>query len=382
VTITLLERIAKKRPKKLLAIDGGGIRGILALEILAQMEADLRDASRRPDYVLADYFDAIGGTSTGAIIAAGLSFGLPVKSILDFYLDSGGAMFRKTNLLNRLRYKFDSEPLAVKIRMVFDEETLGSDRLRTLLLLVLRNASTDSPWPLINNPFGTYNQASHPGCNQKLPLWRLLRASSAAPTYFPPEVVDVGDQNFVFVDGGVTMYNNPAFQLFLMMTVDAYWRHAPPELRQGWAVGTEEMLLVSVGTGTSPGAKSSLSVDEMNLLYNASTIPGALMASALAEQDSLCRIFGECVYGDRIDRELGTLAGSKGPLTEKLFRYVRYNAELSRGGLQAIGCSDVEPTNVQRMDSVVGLDDLRKVGRAVAKEKVRRDHLLLDIFKP
>ena len=52
-------------------------------------------------------------------------------------------------------------------------------------------------------------------CNLKLPLWQVVRASTAAPTFFPPEVVRVGQQEFVFVDGGVTVFNNPAFQLFL-----------------------------------------------------------------------------------------------------------------------------------------------------------------------
>jgi uncharacterized protein len=69
------------------------------------------------------------------------------------------------------------------------------------------------------------------------------------------------------------------------------------------------MLLVSVGTGASVNANSNLSPEEMNLLYNAGTIPSALMAAALHEQDFLCRIFGKCPGWRLLDREVGTVIG-------------------------------------------------------------------------
>ena len=74
------------------------------------------------------------------------------------------------------------------------ETTLGSDTLRTLLMIVLRNATTDSAWPVSNNPKAKYNDLAvrGAGSNLHLPLWQLVRASTAAPTYFPPEVVEVG----------------------------------------------------------------------------------------------------------------------------------------------------------------------------------------------
>ena len=79
----------------------------------------------------------------------------------------------------------------------------------------------DSPWPLSNNPRARYNAPERTDNNLELPLWQLVRASTAAPTYFPPELIKVGRHDFVFVDGGVTMYNNPAFQLFLIETLGA-----------------------------------------------------------------------------------------------------------------------------------------------------------------
>jgi predicted acylesterase/phospholipase RssA len=377
--MNLTDRIESENQKKLLAIDGGGIRGVLALEVLQGIENILKAKSGRSDFRLADYFDYIAGTSTGGIIAAGLSVGMSVGDILAFYQDAGAQMFVKANLLRRLRYKFEDEPLAAKLKEVFDPDTtLGSEKLRTLLLLVMRNATTDSPWPISNNPYARYNSRTRDDCNLKLPLWQLIRASTAAPTYFPPDVIVLNpntekEQEFVFVDGGVTMYNNPAFQLFLMATVDRYWA-LKPEAR--WQSGADRMLVVSVGTGTSPAVRRGLEPDEMNLLFNATTIPSALMFAALNEQDLLCRVFGDCRAGDTIDREVGDLVGSAGPLQreQKLFAYLRYNAELTREGLDALGCSDIEPEAVQALDSIDGIPNLRRVGKRTAETKVLESH--------
>ena len=383
--MSLMERIEREGPKKLLAVDGGGIRGVLALEVLQGIEDLLRAKSGRPDFRLADYFDYIAGTSTGGIIAAGLSMGMSVGEILKFYQEAGAQMFVKANLLRRLRYKFEDEPLAEKLREVFaSDTTLGSEKLQTLLLLVMRNATTDSPWPISNNPYARYNGRTRDDCNLDLPLWQLVRASTAAPTFFPPEVIVLSPgtataREFVFVDGGVTMYNNPAFQMFLMATLDRYWA-LKPEAR--WQTGAEHMLVVSVGTGTSPAARQGLEPDEMNLLFNATTIPSALMFAALNEQDLLCRVFGDCRAGDPIDREVGDLVGSDGPLQhgQKLFTYLRYNAELTREGLDALGCRDIEPKTVQQMDSIQGIPELRRVGARVAETKLLERHF--DGFMP
>jgi patatin-like phospholipase/acyl hydrolase len=246
------------------------------------------------------------------------------------------------------------------------DTTLGSEKLKTLLLLVMRNATTDSPWPVSNNPAAKYNDTKRDDCNLNLPLWQLVRASTAAPTYFPPEVVTIGKKEFIFVDGGITMYNNPAFQAFLMATVEPY--------RLNWPTGEDKLLVVSVGTGTSPDANANLQPGEMNLLYNASSLPSALMFAALNEQDFLCRVFGRCLAGDPLDREVGDMIGKKGPIVPKLFTYVRYNAELTRQGLDALGLNTVEPTKVQQLDSVEFIGDLQKVGKTVAEKKVKAEH--------
>ena len=149
---------------------------------------------------------------------------MTVEKIRNFYLQNGAEMFDRASLLDRYyRHKFQSEKLCTQLQNEFGAETtLGSEKLRTLLMMVMRNASTDSPWPVSNNPAARYNDRARADCNLDLPLWQLIRASTAAPTYFPPEIVKVGMKEFIFVDGGVTMYNNPAFQAFLMATVEPF----------------------------------------------------------------------------------------------------------------------------------------------------------------
>jgi patatin-like phospholipase len=380
--VNLTERLARGGPRKLLAIDGGGIRGVLSLMVLAKIERMLIEESKRPDYRLADYFDYVSGTSTGGIIAAGIAMGMSVAEILAFYVNNGAKMFDKASIFDRLKTEYKSEPLAMELKGVFGGATsLGAPEIETLLLLVMRNATTDSPWPISNNPFAKYNEDGRKDCNLKLPLWQLVRASTAAPTYFPPEVIECGGKPFIFVDGGVTMYNNPAFQMFLMATVDRFWIKASPEKR-GWPTGTDKMLIVSVGTGTSAGENYSLKPDEMNLLFNATTIPSALMYAALNEQDFLCRVFGDCVAGPPLDREVDTMIPSQGPLKEKLFRFARYNAELTAQGLTALGCENIDPKMVQKLDSIDSIGDLQKIGQAVADQKVDRKHFNLEVFKP
>lgn len=349
-------------PKKLLALDGGGIRGVLALEVLAELETMLRrELEGDESFVLADYFDYIAGTSTGAIIAAGLSYGMTVAQLQTLYVEHGREMFDRAFITRRFRYQYDSTRLRGLLQNQFGAETtFGDDRLRSLLLLVLRNASTDSPWPLSNNPAAKYNTGDRPDNNLQLPLWQLVRASTAAPVYFPPEVIEVGGRDFVFVDGGLTMYNNPAFQLFLMATLGVYGL--------GWPTGPDRMLLVSVGTGIAPKDDDRLRPGDMNLLFNIGSVPAALMSAALHEQDMLCRIFGECRHGAVIDREIGDLMGSTDTLpVPKHFTYLRYNAELTRSGLGALGLPHIDPATVQKLDSVDAVEDLRRIGSEVAR---------------
>jgi hypothetical protein len=165
-------------------------------------------------------------------------------------------------------------------------------------------------------------------------------------------------RSFVFQDGGVTVFNNPALQLFLMATLDSY--------RLNWPVGEEKMLLVSVGTGVAPDANANLAPEQMNLLYNASSVPSALMLAANVQQDMLCRVLGRCRFGEQLDREVGDLRKSAGIIQPKLFSYLRYNVELSSAGLACLGLEHIKAEHVQRLDSIDYIDELISVGQATA----------------
>ena len=364
--MTFQDKLSRAGPKRLLALDGGGIRGLISVEVLAAIESMLqRRLNRGDDFVLADYFDYIAGTSTGGIIATCLAWGMRVSQVREFYQTNGKTMFDKASILKRFHYKYDDEALAQKLREVFSEKgapsTLGSTRLQSLLMLVMRNSTTDSPWPLCNNPAARYNARDRVDCNLLLPLWQLVRASTAAPTYFPPEVINIGQHRFTFVDGGITPYNNPALHLFLMATV--------PEYKLAWPVGEENLLVVSIGTGISPEANENLVPGEMNLLYNAASLPSALMFGALYQQDLLCRVLGKCLQGDKLDREIGDLRGdSRQAGMRKQFTYLRYNAELTKTGLAGLDLKDIDPNHVQQLDSIAYMSQLRRVGEAVGRQ--------------
>lgn len=355
------------KKKKILTIDGGGIRGLLALGMLEKIEFQLRQATQNPEMLLSDYFDYISGTSTGAILATALSTGMSTAEIRPFYLECSQEIFKKASLSKRLYFKYKSEEITKILKDTFGETTtLGSDSIKTLLMIVMRNATTGSPWLMSNNPDALFNQRDLLDCNLDLPLWQLVRASTAAPSFFEPESIMLGDTEFLFVDGGITPYNNPSFQTFLMATLEPY--------KIQWETGEDKMLIVSVGTGMVPDAREKLSTKDMHLAYTATQTPQALMNAASAEQDILCRSFGNCLCGDEIDMEIGDMLNITGPVKDKLFTYMRYNTNLTAQGLEAIGITNIDPKILWAMDSTKYLDELNRVGEMAASHKVKTAH--------
>lgn len=359
-------RVVTPGTKRLLALDGGGIRGVMTLEVLARIEALLaEELEAGPDFVLADYFSYIGGTSTGAIIAAGLALGWPVSKLQALYRDKASLMFNKVawprRLLSLFRAKFHKKNLERLLRSEFGADLdLGSDQLRTLLMVVLHNSNSDSPWPLSSNPAAKYNDRPYHESNLRAPLWKVVRASSAAPTFFPPERVSFTRSDSMFVDGGITPYNNPALQLALMATADGY--------RLEWTCGVDRMLLVSVGTGTTPRIFADLKDRNMNVIHTAKTVPNSLMGNSAVQQDILCRLLGDCRHGGVLDSELGDLHDVSGPVERKLFTYLRYNAELSRRGLDGLGLTDIDPDDVTGLDNLKAMPALQRIGRRIAED--------------
>jgi uncharacterized protein len=353
------------RPKRMLSLDGGGMRGVLSLEVLATIETRLRDRLGDPRLVLADYFDYIAGTSTGAIIATALAFGHSVEQVQERYASLGSIVFQKRMLPLRARSLYMGKPLRGGLSDFFGAgRTLGDPELRTLLLIVMHNAVTDSPWMLSNCTRAKYNRADRhllPSSDRNLdiPLAPLVRASAAAPIYFTPEELRVGQQRFLFQDGGVTPFNNPALVQFLMATL--------PEYGLGWTPGGDQLLIVSVGTGSSAAAHPDLRRNRVTLPFTARNLPSVFMNGAALSQDLLCRSFGSCRFGGQIDREVGTLVGTAGIGGTNLFSYVRYDADLSDRALQQFGVTDPKVRKrVRKLDAVDQLPLLRKLGQAVA----------------
>lgn len=357
-----------------MSLDGGGIRGLMTLQVLDRLETDLRGAlGRDATFRLCHFFDVIGGTSTGAIIAAGLARGMSTGELIKFYKEFGREAFTKRPLIERWKSLYGNGKLQTKLRQTFGQDTtLAPEHLQCLLLVVTRNATTDSAWPVMSNPWAKYNDRSRGDCNLRIPLWQLVRASTAAPIYFQPEAVELDparpDKSFVFVDGGTTSYNNPAFLMYRMVTSPAY--------RLEWPNGERRMMIVSVGTGSGPVLGQDTSDPELNLASAAKQTLLALMSQAAFDQDHACRTIGRCVAGNVLDNEVGDLIprssdGSVTPLTDDLgraFLYARYDALLTRQGLDALGCDAIDPEEVSKLDSVDTMDQLERVGKAVAAQ--------------
>ncbi|MGH1352874.1 MAG: patatin-like phospholipase family protein [Methyloligellaceae bacterium] len=369
--------------KRLLALDGGGILAITSLMILKKIEDDLKSELQvGDDFRLCHFFDYIGGTSSGAIIAAGLATGMKVDELIELYTQQGKRMFTTTWPWKRLHHKYCNKPLAKMLQQYLGDKTIEElnntnspeeKKLQSLLMIVTRNSDTKSPWPLSTNTNGRYYEF-----NKIIKLWQLVRASTAAPTYFPPEPIQVDDTNkFHFEDGGITAYNNPAFQLYRMATMPQYrigWCNNQKKVIDPWTTGEDNMMLVSVGVG-QPFEVTSKRNNNGNLLWkSAKEVPGALMQGVSSDQDINCRMIGRCVYGTSIDREIGDLIprddnGVEIPLSHNLgraFLYARYEADISRKGLKKLGINGITPDNLD-LDSIDKIPELVKIGNSVAE---------------
>jgi uncharacterized protein len=354
--------------KRILALDGGGIRGVFSLQILAKIEQLFREQENKKDLVLADIFDLIAGTSTGAIIAAFLSWGLPVGEVEKLYVDQSSTMFAKGSWAQQWRFKYKPEAIAQFFRDRFTEDDgtpalLGTKKLRTLLLVVARNGSTGGAWPVSNNPKAMFNDPSRADCNLNFPLWQLLRASTAAPTFFPPEEVKVGDQSYLFMDGGMTPYNNPTLIAVLTATL--------PRYQIVWPAKRDTLHVISVGTGLARARMPGKAASNMNLLDHIRYIAPALIGSVAWEQDFLCRVIGDCVHGAALDSEIGAL---ETPAFldehEQKFTYARYDRPLDA----------TDPRIKKLPGGQIAMDDLslipllHELGAEYANEHVRPAH--------
>ena len=172
-------------PFRILSLDGGGIRGVIAATMLAAIEKQI-------DQPLNQYFDLIAGTSTGSILAAGIAARLSIQEIIGIYKEKGSVIFpyksrfslKRIPLL--LKYglsapKFSDEGL-VKVL----SETLGNTKLLDIKdpLLLIVAYDTIARQPIV---FKSWHEEANYG---NLPLWEACLCSSSAPTFFPAHALD------------------------------------------------------------------------------------------------------------------------------------------------------------------------------------------------
>lgn len=368
-------------PRRLLSIDGGGLAGLIPAEslILIEKQLDELTGQSRP---LCERFDLIGGTSTGAILAAGLCLGLKAAQLRDFYLDFGKGIFSKLFFPIRFWHSYPSGPLEGHLKEVFGENTtLGSAKLRTQLMIVAKNATLGTTWFFTNNPRGKYFST-----NASLPLWQIVRASSAAPTFFPPQAILVPDDqgqihNYEFIDGGVSSYNNPSLQLFLEAT--------GPQYNFGWPAGADKLVLLSLGTGFNSTTIDAGKASGFNLLDWARYSVKGLLGDANLQQNVLMRLIGQHPDGPVVvsdaERDAVRASGAPGDAilaamdsrlgAAKLLTYQRITVSLTRDRLESLGLNDIDPVKVREMDAVDQIGNMQRIGAAVAKEQVRMDPL-------
>lgn len=233
------------RPNVALAIDGGGIKGVMVARALMRLEEEM-------DRPISEIVSLASGTSTGAIIAAGIARGLTAKKIHDLYVAFGDQVFPKTwrtlfpfNLL--VRYQYSSDRLIALLDEYLGSLTMGElYRQRPGFHLVI--TATDI-YANETRFIKLYKARFHDWL-----LRDVVMASSIVPTVFPvyeheyrkkpadpPKEAWIPDIRY-WIDGGVGSYSNPAFM--------AAYEIAFCLRDQGWNL--ENTTLLSFGTGSSP----------------------------------------------------------------------------------------------------------------------------------
>ena len=239
-------RVPLQTEIRILSVDGGGIRGILPARLLEEIE-------RQTGKPLRDLFHLIAGTSTGGILACGLATGMPAKALGDLYANRGGEIFarsmwqRISNPAQLTGPKYEATTLEEILLTVLGNTRL-SDITHTELLVPTyviqlpepedQNGVISTRTPMFFKTWkarGVQLADNETKDEFNFALRDVARATSAAPTYFPPaQVKNVSGQAFGVVDGGV-FANNPA----LCALVAAYRLY--PGARY---------TLVSMGTGS------------------------------------------------------------------------------------------------------------------------------------
>jgi hypothetical protein len=360
-------------PKRILSLDGGGLRGRLTLEFLGVIESQLAAKSGDEELKLCDYFDLIGGTSTGAILAAMLACGATVNDLKKLYEQLGDHIF-KPSFFRRglLASKFQTEPLEKALTDYLKDTTLADERVRTGLMVMTKRLDTGSPWPLHNGPHSEYRET-----DGQLKLVDIVRASTAAPTYFEPQCIEIRRRNGTteegaFVDGGTSPFNDPSLQLLMVATLKGHG--------YSWKLGSENLLMVSVGTGVRRKKYGARQVTRWASAEQGLRSLQSLMDDCGGVNLGIMQWLTACSGPSWvINRALGDMRedSANGP---KLARFSRYNVRLETEWCQqnlGLTYDEDKLDDLAQMDKPENLQELARIGAKAAQMQVRLEHLLL-----
>ena len=179
------------------------MRGVIPAALLASIERATGRSAR-------EHFDFLAGTSTGAILAAGVGAGFPGERLLELYRDRGPTLFRRTPLLTLVRRVVTGSMYETRVLRDLIADELGDRagwRINDLprdVMLTAKGLDDGHQWYFVKDRPG-----EPPGRTGRLSLVDCVTASAAAPTYFAPwEVAPLGP----LVDGGVGVAGNPTYQ--------------------------------------------------------------------------------------------------------------------------------------------------------------------------
>jgi hypothetical protein len=346
-----LERHLKYQPgdrKRILTLDGGGVRGMITLGLLERLEEVL--APLAPDPVrfrLSHYFDLIAGTSTGSIIATGLAMGMSVNEVKSLYLRLAPDVFKTPRgiVKGMRRSKFDATALERHLKTVFGTMTLGSDRLETGLLICCKRIDTGSPWILTNNPASRFWASEDDSfkSNRDYEIRTIIRASTAAPYYFEPALIVINEggkfprQVGLFVDGAMGGHNTPTVQALLTATLPAYGF--------GWALELDKMLMISLGTGWWRMRHDPARFMAQSHMFKIRDVAMGMVQDSSLSALMVMQALSEPRKPWTINSEIGDQAGESLTMGESLV-FQRFDASL-------------EANDVRRALNLVGMDDGR-----------------------
>lgn len=355
--------------KRILSLDGGGVRGALSIAYLERLETVLSEIYGN-SIRLCDWFDLIGGTSTGAIIASGLTLGYSATDIHKFYSELSKKVFKQSSFhIPGWNANFNANALHHELVNVFGDCTLGSDKIITGLFMVLKRLDTGSCWLVTNNPKSSFWETPNDNTfvgNRYLLLADIVRASAAAPFYFDPQTIEInkGTTPGLFLDGGLTPHNNPSLALLLNVLLEPYGLT--------WDIGPSNLVMFSIGTGSH---RPKVTTKEAQKSAAIMLAVNALAAQISDNQEltlTLMSWLGEGTLQWPVNSELGNLSQIAPPFG-KILRYERFDVKLEADWLATnleFDYSDSEIITLRLMDNPDNIPRLYEVGKQAAKRQI------------